>query len=291
MARTRGNFVAGYCFENTDWWKNCFYREDSGMSYDLFYNRNIGAFTEAEQQKLRAAHIFIAGTGGAGGIQAATLARMGVGKITIMDPGVFDEPDFNRQYAAFSDTLGMNKAEATSHELERLAPYCEVAVHAHKLDNSQLERVVADCSLVIDAIDLQDYDYKVMLARLARKHGKYNMSCPIPDFGAILITFAPTGLTFDEFTADRSFPPMSNALRKRNQPVQYSSETGMAFLSSRASLACSAALSAALLTTEAALYLSGKKPAAELVIAPAVTYIDLFERSFEIFTPEITAKN
>ena len=53
----------------------------------------------------------------------------------------------------------------------------------------------------------------------------------------------------------------------------------------------SAALSAALLTTEAALYLSGKKPAAELVIAPAVTYIDLFERSFEIFTPEITAKN
>jgi len=257
------------------------------MSYDLFYNRNSGAFTSEQQLKIRNAHIFVAGTGGAGGIQAATLARLGVGKITLMDPGIFDEPDFNRQYAAFSDTLGMNKAEATARELRRLAPFCEIAVHEHKLDSRQLELVVADCSLVIDAIDLQDYEYKVQLAQLARKHGKYNFSCPIPDFGAILIIFAPDGLTFEEFTLNRSFPKMSNALRKNNQPVLFSSETGMAFLSSRASLACSAALSAALLTTEAALLLSGKKTAAELVVVPEVTYIDLFERSFEIFAPEL----
>ena len=256
------------------------------MSYDLFYNRNIGAFTIEEQQKLRQAHIFVAGTGGAGGIQAATLARMGVGKITVMDPGIFDEPDFNRQYAAFSDPLGMNKAEATARELRRLAPFCEVVAHEQKLDIAQLERVVADCSLVIDAIDLQDYAYKVQLAQLARKHGKYNFSCPIPDFGAILLTFAPDGRTFEEFTPNRSFPKMSNALRKNNQPVLFSSATGMAFLSSRASLACSAALSAALLVTEAALLLSGKRAVTELVVVPEVTYIDLFERSFEIFAPE-----
>jgi tRNA A37 threonylcarbamoyladenosine dehydratase len=34
-----------------------------------------------------------------GGIEAATLAKMGIGELTIFDPGVFDEPDMNRHSA------------------------------------------------------------------------------------------------------------------------------------------------------------------------------------------------
>ena len=98
------------------------------MDYDLVYGRNIGLFTKEEQEKLKAAKVAIAGVGGVGGIQAATLARFGIGKMAIMDPGVFDEPDMNRQYAATKSTLGRNKAIATAQFLRDINPLIDLDV-------------------------------------------------------------------------------------------------------------------------------------------------------------------
>lgn len=255
-------------------------------SYPQYYARNIGIFTEENQERLRKSHVFFAGTGGIGGIQAATLARLGVGKITIMDPGIFDEPDFNRQYAAFSDTLGMNKAEATAAELKRLAPFAEVITYAEKLSQDKLDEIVRGCDVVIDAIDLEDYDYKILTAQLARKHGKYNFSCPIPDFGAVMMIFHPQGMTMEEFTRNRCYPKISTAHRKHNKPISYSSETGMGFLSSKASISCASALSAAMVCAEVGMFLCGKRALDNLTIVPEVSYIDLEEKSYEVFQPE-----
>jgi molybdopterin/thiamine biosynthesis adenylyltransferase len=66
------------------------------MTYDEAYNRNIGIFTHEEQKHLRESKVTIAGVGGVGGIQAATLARFGVGELAFFDPGIFDEPDLNK---------------------------------------------------------------------------------------------------------------------------------------------------------------------------------------------------
>ena len=90
------------------------------MNYDQVYLRNIGIFTGRQQARLRQAKITVAGVGGVGGIQAVTLARMGIGEMTIMDPGVFDEPDMNRQYAAMKNTIGQNKARATAGLLKKI---------------------------------------------------------------------------------------------------------------------------------------------------------------------------
>ena len=98
------------------------------VNYDQVYLRNIGIFTGRQQARLRQAKITVAGVGGVGGIQAVTLARMGIGEMTIMDPGVFDEPDMNRQYAAMKNTIGQNKARATAGLLKKINPFMKLNV-------------------------------------------------------------------------------------------------------------------------------------------------------------------
>lgn len=56
--------------------------------YSEIYARNIGIFTEAEQDKLRHSTIAIAGVGGVGGLLAERLIRLGVGRLKITDRGV-----------------------------------------------------------------------------------------------------------------------------------------------------------------------------------------------------------
>ncbi len=68
------------------------------MRYEDAFARNIGLFSHSEQDRLRNATVIVAGVGGVGGIQAVTLARFGIGKMILIDPGAFDPPDMNRQY-------------------------------------------------------------------------------------------------------------------------------------------------------------------------------------------------
>ena len=58
--------------------------------YNKAFRRNLGLITEQEQQKLSNAHVAIVGMGGVGGIHAATLARLGIGRFSIADPDVFE---------------------------------------------------------------------------------------------------------------------------------------------------------------------------------------------------------
>lgn len=254
--------------------------------YDEFYIRNDGIFSQEQQYMLRDSHVCILGTGGIGGPQAVALARLGVGKFTIMDPGMFDEPDFNRQYAAFTDTLGKNKAMSTANELKRIAPYAKVQAYDYKLSSEELEKVIATCDVVLDGIDFEDYEYKVLTNDLARKHNKYTFSCPIPDLGAVMMIFAPDGMSMREFTPDRCYPKISNYHRLQGNPINHSSDEGMGFLASKASLAPAASLCAAMMSSELGLFLAGIRKPEELKLVPEVWYIDLEQHTSEIFAPE-----
>lgn len=57
------------------------------MTFDYadFTNRNIGFVTEEEQARLRAAQVFICGTGGMGGACVFALARLGIGNLILSD--------------------------------------------------------------------------------------------------------------------------------------------------------------------------------------------------------------
>ncbi len=261
------------------------------MNYDQVYLRNIGIFTGRQQARLRQAKITVAGVGGVGGIQAVTLARMGIGEMTIMDPGVFDEPDMNRQYAAMKNTIGQNKARATAGLLKKINPFMKLNVFEHAPEQrAELAGLMRNSSIVIDAIDYRGFDYKVMFAEIAREQGVYNLSAPIPDFGALLMVFDPRGMTLEEFyraPRDRALWPEYDIPLVEIMGEKRGSRNLADFASKKrpyiSSNAGAAALAGALLGTEAALIITGVRKPADIVSAPRATYVDLLSRTFETF--------
>jgi len=219
------------------------------------------------------------------------LARFGSGELAIMDPGIFDAPDLNRQYGAMKSTLGRNKAEVTAELLGDINPFMTVRVlPGAPRDPSVLREFMAGSALVIDAIDYVGFDYKAMFAEIARELGAYNLSAPIPDFGALLMVFAPDGMTLEEFydaPTDKArwpehFLPIPDRMgpQRSARGIREFGKGERPYISTNAG---AASLCGGLLATEAALIISGVRPKEEIVTVPRVTWIDLAARVMEVF--------
>ena len=138
------------------------------FTYAAMTDRNIGFITEAEQERLRQACIFVCGTGGMGGAALMALARAGVGRFVIADIDEFEVSNLNRQVFAFSDTIGRHKAEASADVLRRINPGIELEVLKSDWPQS-LARVVRETQVVINGTD--DLAAGLNLYRTARQAG------------------------------------------------------------------------------------------------------------------------
>ncbi len=61
-------------------------------------------------EKLKRAHVLIAGLGGVGAYAAEQLCRAGIGEMTIIDGDVVEMTNKNRQLPALDSSLGKPKA-------------------------------------------------------------------------------------------------------------------------------------------------------------------------------------
>ncbi len=136
------------------------------FSYAEMTTRNLGFVTPEEQEKLRAARVFIPGVGGMGGAAFLTLARAGVGNFTIADIDTFEISNLNRQVFAFTDTSGKLKAEAAAEAVSRINPEAKVRVlGAEWLD--QIEDLAGAHPVIINGAD--DAQAGVRMYRVARE--------------------------------------------------------------------------------------------------------------------------
>ena len=88
------------------------------------YQRNLGTLGADGQARLFACHAVVLGLGGLGGYVVEQLARCGVGRITGVDPDVFDETNLNRQLLATAATLGRHKAHIARERVAAVNPAC-----------------------------------------------------------------------------------------------------------------------------------------------------------------------
>ena len=70
------------------------------------YSRQILSFGNEGQERLKKAHIFIAGAGGLGSPVSVYMAVAGVGTITIVDMDTVDQTNLNRQVLHFDRDIG-----------------------------------------------------------------------------------------------------------------------------------------------------------------------------------------
>jgi hypothetical protein len=136
--------------------------------YEELTGRNAGFVTEVEQATLRSSRVLVCGVGGMGGAAAHTLARVGVGRLTITDPDFFDASNLNRQTFANIDTLGAPKAEATRAALLRINPTLDVRVVGANWVEC-LDELLAEHGVVVNAMD--DPRAGIQLYREARAWG------------------------------------------------------------------------------------------------------------------------
>lgn len=105
-------------------------------------------------EKLKAAHIFIAGLGGVGAFAAEMLCRAGIGNITIADGDRVTPSNRNRQLLALHSTQGHRKVEIMAQRLLDINPSLNLVVHDVFLRDDVTRQVVnKPFDYVVDAID------------------------------------------------------------------------------------------------------------------------------------------
>lgn len=104
--------------------------------------------------RLQQSHIFLAGMGGVGSFTAEALARMGVGKMTLVDHDVVSGSNMNRQLVALKSTVGVLKAEVMAERIKDINPDCEVELLTEFLTPDCIPGILGrGFDVVIDAID------------------------------------------------------------------------------------------------------------------------------------------
>ena len=117
------------------------------------YQRNRSMLSISHQHRLLDAQVAVIGCGGLGGYVIEELARLGVGRMRVIDPDVFEEHNLNRQLLATIDNLGSSKVAAAVQRVQEINPATRVEPRQVAVELSNGQEVLAGVDLVVDAID------------------------------------------------------------------------------------------------------------------------------------------
>ncbi len=117
------------------------------------YARNFRSLSFAEQAALLRGRIAVVGLGGLGGAVSEVLARLGVGRLTLIDGDRFEESNLNRQLFSAVDVLGTPKAEAAACRIRAVNPSVETDPRVAFLTAENGSELLAGCQAAVDCLD------------------------------------------------------------------------------------------------------------------------------------------
>tara|TARA_B110000977_G_scaffold78491_1_gene105634 strand:+ start:33076 stop:33852 length:777 start_codon:yes stop_codon:yes gene_type:complete len=108
----------------------------------------------AATEGIFSSHICVIGIGGVGSWVAESLARSGVGALTLIDLDHISESNINRQIQAMSSTLGQSKIEAMAERIAEINPDCELHLVDEHISSDNIETLIErKFSYIVDCID------------------------------------------------------------------------------------------------------------------------------------------
>ncbi|MDO4280837.1 MAG: tRNA threonylcarbamoyladenosine dehydratase [Peptococcaceae bacterium] len=135
-----------------------------------FYDRTQRLLGEDAVRKLAQTHIVVVGVGGVGSWASEALARVGVGKLTLVDFDQIEVSNINRQLHALTSTVGQYKVDAMRARLLDINPALEIKTSKEKLSAENIPAIFAQGDFTIDCID--DVRAKVALIAWHLAHDK-----------------------------------------------------------------------------------------------------------------------
>lgn len=121
-------------------------------------------------QIMKNSTVAVLGIGGVGSIAAEALARMGVGRIVMVDKDVVDITNINRQIHALTTTVGQPKAELMKERILQINPECEaIALKMFYTEETYEQLFAYPLDYVLDASDTVSYKIHLIKECLKRK--------------------------------------------------------------------------------------------------------------------------
>lgn len=117
------------------------------------YQRSVGTIGLEGQIRLLAAKVGVVGAGGLGGFVVELLARMGIGKLVVIDGDSFADSNLNRQLLSDEMSIGHSKADAAQKRVSLVNGSTAIEVHNLIGDIKNLPVLLNGCDLVIDCLD------------------------------------------------------------------------------------------------------------------------------------------
>ena len=111
--------------------------------------------TPGVHRAIKNSTVGIAGLGGLGSAIAIALARIGVGRLILVDFDVVEPSNLNRQQY-FVEDLGKPKTEAMEANLARINPYVKITTHTVRLTPENTPTIFADVDVLAEAFDTPD---------------------------------------------------------------------------------------------------------------------------------------
>ena len=97
------------------------------------------------------------------------LARMGIGELVLVDKDAYDLSNLNRQTLATIADLGLTKSDVAAEKVRLINPYVKVTTFNEHVDQTNIEKVIGDSDIVIDALD--NVLTRVIVSRAAKEKG------------------------------------------------------------------------------------------------------------------------
>lgn len=106
--------------------------------------------------KIKKLNIVICGVGGVGSFTLEAIARIGVGKITIIDKDIVDITNINRQLIATKKTIGKDKVEVAKKRINDINPSVKVSAIKENITSDNISSLLDSketIDYVVDCVD------------------------------------------------------------------------------------------------------------------------------------------
>lgn len=151
-----------------------------------FYKKQAQLVSQA---KLKDAAVLVVGVGGLGCPVATALAMAGVGHIDIADFDTVSISNIHRQPLYSPDVVGEKKIAIAQNKLSALNPFIHVHGRDVRIDASNVEKLIAGKTLILDCTD--NLATKFLLHDACMKHRIPLISASIHQFEGQVRTFIP----------------------------------------------------------------------------------------------------
>ena len=153
------------------------------------YLRNIGTIGIDGQLKLLRSTVAVCGVGGLGGTIVELLARQGIGRLTVIDLGRFEENNLNRQIVATEDDLRKSKVRVAAARIKKINSAVVVTPINKTIDSENVKQFIKNADVVLDGLD--NFSTRRLVAHACRRLKIAFVHGAVAGFSGQLLTIFP----------------------------------------------------------------------------------------------------